>query len=151
MYDAVTVAPCVDDAVRPEPDGMASFTSEPPVDLQRPRPVRQASPASPASVASPPSLLLGRRGEFSSHSRPLPPFGFHYNASPLKKACHTSTGQHLHLNCPALVKAAAAAVTAAKKSRTKSVTFQMDARLKSDAMKLAVVFEMDQEDNISRV
>ena len=166
-------------------DGMASFTNVPPAngELHRPRPVRHASPPascrssfveSSACCSSPnhltsdaqPSTTGGSRGEFSSltgkHSRPMPPLGYHFCASPVKKICHTSTGQHLHMNCPPRPLSAANSLNvmqlrpanaSAKKNRpAKSVTFQTDVRLKSDQSpsKLAVVFETEQEEGSLR-
>jgi len=139
-----------------QPDGMASFTSQPPTtgDLHRPRPVRQQQ--QPASSTSPAkdtvdhcSSVNGnshRRGQFSScpDGRPLPPFGFHFSSSPVKKACqHSSTGQHLHgQQQEAQVK---------KNRAVKSVTFDTEPYLingDSDdeiATKLPVLFETEQE------
>jgi hypothetical protein len=164
-------------------EGMASFTNLPPAELHRPRPVRHPSPpascrssfvessvccSSPNHLTSDaqPSTTGGSRGEFSSltgkHSRPMPPLGYHFCASPVKKICHTSTGQHLHMNCPPRPLSAANSLNvmqlrpanaSAKKNRpAKSVTFQTDVRLKSDQSpsKLAVVFETEQEDGSLR-
>ena len=161
-------------------DGVASFTNLPPGDLHRPRPVRHPSPtfqiSSCAERSSPhvvPEPLLGNRGEFSNlsgqHSRSMPPLGYHFSASPVKKTCiHNSTGQHLHMNVPprSLASSSAAVASAAakvcnmpqqssattKKARSsKTVTFQNDCRLNGDVGKLPIVFEMDQEDNVSRL
>ena len=84
------------------------------------------------------------RGQFSScpNSRPLPPFGFHFSSSPLKKACqHSVTGQHVHGG-------------GGKKSRAvKSVTFDTEPYLigceeesEDETTKLPVLFETNEQE-----
>ena len=117
---------------------MASFTNQPPVDLHRPRPVRHPSPTSSSrsssSTCNSPNNLTAA-GEYPSTN-------LSSRSSPVKKTCHTSTGQHLHMNCPPRP------LTAwAKKSRPpKSVTFQVADPATSST--LAVVFETEREDSL---
>lgn len=112
---------------------MASFTSQPPGDLHRPRPVRQASPELSVSRA------------LSS------PLGYDLTSSPMKKACqHTSTGQHLHQQCPArsLSHGLPVITTGKAGGKGKTVTFHTEARLIGpEYIKLPVVFETDQEED----
>ena len=142
VYDS-TATPCtlrcVDDAV--ETDGMASFTNQPPGDLHRPRVVRHPSPTSPTSSMSGRSYQL----------LPVATVAASGSKVPLKRTCHTSTGQHLHVTgsrMSGVLASPAGRPEGRKKTEgRKSVTFQTDVRLKSDAFKLPVVFETESEDN----
>lgn len=146
-------------------DGVASFTNQPPGDLHRPRAVRHPSPTSESS-----DLMDATTTTTYNRSGLATPTGCHpFNgtSSPLKKICHTSTGQHLHqygparslnheltfggdLDCQDNQRLTSPAPVKSKKSRAnKQVTFQAEARLIGETITLPVVFESDQEDSIS--
>ena len=130
-------------------DGVASFTNAPPTagDLHRPRAVRHPSPTS-----EPVDLLDCLTTSVSRNGLPHP---FNGTSSPLKKGCHTSTGQHLHQQYGPVRSLANGLPESqngsSKKSRTnKQVTFQTEARLIGEAgITLPVVFESDQEEEDS--
>jgi len=116
----------------------ASFTSQPPNGdlLHRPRPVRQPAEESSDSGTSAIDLAVL--------------MGHHFSTPSVKKACqHTSTGQHLHQQCPARSLSHGLPVVQQPKSNktTKSVTFNTEARLIGTETKLPVVFETDQEED----
>ena len=144
--NAATSCPvrCTDDTVE---DGMASFTNQPPGDLHRPRAVRHPSPTSSASGCSPVHSL--------NYQLVPVPKAVSGSKVPLKRTCHTSTGQHLHVTGSRISGVLASpAGRPERKKRTegrKSVTFQTDVRLKSDAFALPVVFETETEDNATPI
>lgn len=141
-------------------DGMASFTNQPPSgDLHRPRAVRHPSPESSDRLDL--TNLNGRNGLPTPTTACHP---FNGTSSPVKKTCHTSTGQHLHQYCAARSLSHALsgstgsdslgqqspALNKSKKNRpNKQVTFEPEARLIGESITLPVVFESDQEDSIS--
>lgn len=143
----LVVTPCslrsVDNVVE---DGMASFTNQPPGDLHRPRAVRHPSPTSPAS----PTSASNSAHPLGYQMLPVSS-GVSGSKLPLKRTSHTSTGQHLHVTgsriSGVLASASGRPDRRKKTEGRKSVTFQTDVRLKSDAFKLPVVFETETEDN----